>query len=296
MGEYSRIEWCDHTFNPWIGCTKVSAGCINCYAERDMDHRFGRVEWGPRGTRSITSLANRQKPYKWNKRAQEQGRVETVFCSSLADVFEDWRGEGDMDLWRAQLFSTIRQTPWLIWLLLTKRPENVKHMVPGSWHVDWPPNALLGFSAEDQGNYDFRIMEAIQIPTPVLWLSAEPLLGPISLYNLSRSMNVDWVITGGESGPNARPTHSKWVTNMRDACVANSVPFFHKQWGEWGHSTQYAAEMNLDSEYHVDIHTWQDGTRSWRMGRKETGSLLFGREHKEFPPYLNEYEESLQDA
>ena len=298
MGEYTKISWADHSFNPWIGCAKVSAGCINCYAERDMDLRFGKVKWGPRGTRVLTKTANWNKPRKWNERAQENGHIETVFCASLADVFEDWQGNHlqphQMDDWREELFHMMVETPWLVWLVLTKRPENVMYMIPPVWRDSWPPNVLVGFSAEDQGNYDFRIREARKIPTPILWLSAEPLLGPINLYH-GHEMDVDWVITGGESGPSARPTHSRWVSNIRDVCAANDVPFYHKQWGEWAHSAQYAV-MNDSGRVWKDTHTWPDGSGSWRVGRKEAGRLLFGRMHDEFPPYLYEYEESLQDA
>jgi protein gp37 len=128
MGENSKIEWTDHTFNPWIGCTKVSDGCKHCYAEALMDKRYGRVKWGPQGTRQRTSADNWRKPLQWNKQAVKEDKHYRVFCSSLADVFED---NPQLTEWRADLFNLIAETPNLDWLLLTKRPENINRMVAG---------------------------------------------------------------------------------------------------------------------------------------------------------------------
>lgn len=163
MAEKSAISWTHSTFNPWIGCTKVSDGCRFCYAEADMDKRRGRVKWGPAGTRSKTSEAYWREPFKWNKAAQAAGERRRVFCASLADVFEAWDGpivdhrglqlwkrdNGDyttsddypdtvaltMDDLRRDLFTTINDTPWLDWLLLSKRPENIKRM--------WQPRNMV---------------------------------------------------------------------------------------------------------------------------------------------------------
>lgn len=120
--ENTKIEWADHTFNPWIGCTKVSDGCKHCYAEHLMDTRLGRVKWGPQGIRQRTSAAYWRYPLKWNKRLEGTGRRERVFCASLADVFED---RPELEEWRQDLYHLISETPNLDWLLLTKRPENV---------------------------------------------------------------------------------------------------------------------------------------------------------------------------
>lgn len=166
MAENSEISWTDHTFNPWMGCTKVSPACANCYAENMMDTRYGKVEWGPRGTRVLTAPANWRKPLKWNREAELAGVRKRVFCASLADVFEDWSGplinaKGDRMFWghpgcdhdmkdeftpeshtagdeplitldnaRRKLFALIDATPHLDWLLLTKRPENILRMWP----------------------------------------------------------------------------------------------------------------------------------------------------------------------
>jgi protein gp37 len=162
MAETTGISWADATFNPWIGCTKVSPACANCYAERDFDIRYGRVKWGPRGSRMVTSESNWHKPVKWNRDAERDGVRKRVFCASLADIFEDWQGpmykssgaqlfnySGNGGWWdqtenivgmgegaltmqdvRNRLFMLIDSTPNLDWLVLTKRPENILRMTP----------------------------------------------------------------------------------------------------------------------------------------------------------------------
>src|SRR6266404_3416295 len=128
MAENSKIEWCDHTFNPWIGCQKVSPGCDHCYAEAMMDKRYGRVKWGPHGERKRTSEDNWKKPLVWAKRAN--GHRPRVFCASLAD----WLDNRVAPRWRSDLGRLIEDTPELDWLLLTKRPENYEKLAP--WPLD----------------------------------------------------------------------------------------------------------------------------------------------------------------
>jgi protein gp37 len=143
MGEYSKIEWCDHTFNPWIGCQKVSPGCDHCYAEAMMEHRYKRVKWGPHGERQRTAEQNWKKPIQWNaqshKFGKEYGRRARVFCASLADVFDN---QVDAS-WRSDLFALIRRCRKLDWLVLTKRPENIEKMLPSDWG-DGYSNVWLG--------------------------------------------------------------------------------------------------------------------------------------------------------
>lgn len=258
MGEQTGIEWCDHTFNPWMGCTKVSAGCANCYAEREMDHRHGRVKWGDAGTRVRTSASYWRQPYSWAKAASAAGIRRRVFCASLADVFED---RPELVQWRRELFALIAATPELDWLLLTKRPENVmRHVrqIQGDAAAqqdplavalyDWargkqaPPNVWIGTSVEDQTTAETRVPCLVKIPATVRFLSCEPLLGPVDVTGICDQVcgAIDWVIVGGESGPKARPTHPKWARDLRDQCAAAGVPFFFKQWGEWIAVTQYA--------------------------------------------------------
>lgn len=224
MGANTKIAWCDHTFNPWIGCTKVSSGCAHCYAENLMDIRYGKVEWGPNGTRHRTSNDNWRKPLKkWNPYAEATGVRAKVFCASLADVFEDWRGPVldsrgneivvqangsyctgvrgpnirplNMDDLRRDLFLLIDRTPWLDWLLLTKRPDNIRKMwiypdvvtIPSDMEIMREAvrrqNVWLGTSVSDQQSADKQIPMLLDCDdmARVLFLSADPLLGPIDM-------------------------------------------------------------------------------------------------------------------
>lgn len=343
MGADSKIEWTDHTFNPWIGCSKVHGGCTNCYAEELMANRYGKVQWGPNGTRVMTSPTNWVKPLLWNRQANAAGVRAKVFCASLADVFEDWHGGRDGDgamtchktgedlsvnanghVWpagwpsmsdgddwgirpftmqdaRRRLFALIDKTPHLDWLLLTKRPENVLRMWPkkpfedsawngtldGYWHrVEQQKvrqNVFLGTSVSDQASADKQIPDLLKCRDlcPVLFLSAEPLLGPVDLSvpwegeSELQTLQADWVIVGGESGHGARPMHPQWARDIRDQCQAAGVPFFFKQWGEW-----VPAEDGSSPIVNGYCHE-QPGFR--RVGKKAAGRLLDGREWSEFP-------------
>lgn len=228
MAENSGIAWTTHTFNPWIGCTKVSAGCRACYAENLMDTRYKKAQWGPNGTRVLTSPGNWAKPLKWNKEAAAAGTRVRVFCASLADVFEDWMGPvhnhkgevlatfgggyrpalaGDdfcratLDDIRRDLFALIDATPNLDWLLLTKRPENIRRMWvhPNDTGTGFESltrkryNVWLGTSVAVQADADKNIPELLQCRnlSPVLWVSAEPMLGKIDLRNIPTTTKND---------------------------------------------------------------------------------------------------------
>lgn len=351
MAANSKIEWTHHTFNPWIGCTKVAAGCQHCYAERDMDKRLGKVQWGPSGTRVKTSEANWKKPLAWNRAAAKAGERHRVFCASLADVFEDWDGimrghQGGYlhhaDKWyrskgekfielddiaigksrvtmndlRRELFALIDATPHLDWLLLTKRPENIAKMWPDCAvepnrqpHSDGRNNVWLGTSIANQADADRNIPELLKCRelAPVLFLSAEPLLGPVDLRRthrlternespLPRPINqLDLVICGGESGPHARPMHSNWARSLRAQCQVAGVPYFFKQWGEWApwaiadnvphrDRVPYGEFHDRSPESWVDDCLCEEGSEvMYRIGKKAAGRLLDGREWNELP-------------
>jgi protein gp37 len=258
MGEFSKIEWTDHTFNPWIGCTKVSDGCKFCYAEQLMDHRYHKVEWGPTGTRQRTSVANWRKPLQWDKRAAVERRRYRVFCASLADVFED---RPELYSWREELFGLIDKTPNLDWLLLTKRPENVERMVleitAGYLGLANFGNVWLGTSVENQEQADRRIPHLMAIRAKVRFLSMEPLLGPVDLWSARYSNpnggltgavtswdnGINWVIVGGESGKNSRPMYAEWAQAIKRDCEGAGVPFFFKQ----GSAANWSDYKNFDS-------------------------------------------------
>jgi len=273
MSANSKIEWCDHTFNPWIGCTKVSPGCAHCYAEA-RDQRFaGGVHWGKGAARKLTSEANWRELLKWN--AAAQARRPRVFCASLADWLDD---EVPIE-WLARLLALIHATPNLDWLLLTKRPGNfavrvvlvVAHLAEKFskridakakddpfilWLYAWtghnpPANVWLGTTVEDQVRADERIPQLLAIPAKVRFLSCEPLLGPVDIAaglpierHVTGDAGIDWVIAGGESGPGARPMHPDWARGLRDQCAAAGVPFLFKQWGEFRPATSVGEATN----------------------------------------------------
>lgn len=301
MGEITKIQWTDHTFNPWRGCAKVHTGCANCYAEAQAKRNPGVLGvWGPHGSRVIASESKWREPLKWNRDAEKAGERRRVFCASLADVFEDSdlevrdsrgrfvhcceRGHysafdriyaygaececgslyraATLDRVRKRLFALIDATPWLDWQLLTKRPENVRR---GDVVGHYRPNVWLGVSVSDQATADKYISELLKLwdLTPVLFVSAEPLVGPIDIGGAmprckccgglgyigpdlecgecggrgNMCPQPDWLIVGGESGPNARPCNVDWIRSIVRQCKAAGVACFVKQLGtkpfEW---------------------------------------------------------------
>jgi len=224
MAEFSKIEWTDATFNPWIGCQKVSTGCDNCYAETQNKFRkWNGGTWGPHAPRKRTSEANWNKLLRLGRQAAATGKSRRVFCASLADVFDNKAPEGA----REDLFDLIRQTLMLDWLMLTKRPENIRKMLPDDWH-DGYPNVWLGVTAEDQEWYDHRWSILRKIPAKIRFISYEPALGPLRIGG-HWGHRPDWLICGGESGGNARYMEPKWAYDLRDQCQLFGVSFFMKQ-------------------------------------------------------------------
>lgn len=310
MGANTGIEWCHATFNPWRGCTKVSAGCKNCYAET-MSGRNPAVlgVWGPRGTRVVAAESYWRQPIKWNAAAAAAGERHRVFCASLADVFE---GPETMPAseWpkvvaaRARLFDLISDTPNLDWLLLTKRPQNIMQMLidAGRGFQDLPPWVWIGTSVEDQAAADERIPHLLRVPARVRFLSCEPLLGPVDLREwfdaghesggpagwVGEPIGIHWVIVGGESGAGARPMHPEWARSLRDQCVAAGVKFFFKQTGEWvpyGHigSLQDEAADRWDGDWTRCAIRNEHGMQFVRVGKHRAGRQLDGRNWDETP-------------
>ncbi len=348
MAENTKIEWCDHTFNPWEGCQKVGPGCDHCYAEA-RDQRFtGGQHWGPGAPRRRTSPAARLQPLRWNRAAEKAGRRARVFCASLADVFDN----AVPTEWRDDLWALISATPHLDWLLLTKRPGNIAAMLPPSGGKGWH-NVWLGCTVVNQAEADRDIPKLLAVPAAVRFLSMEPLLGPVDLepwlpwpcggddlpdgrpfgcyeceigdcqncpkirahywceegprgddgcpaWIAHGRTTLDWVIVGGESGPNARPMHPDWARSIRDQCQAAEVPFLFKQWGEWETSLDRDRD---DPDWRADYsRNYVDrGKSRWlnlaggqgfhgdrfhvmrRVGKRAAGRLLDGREWTEFP-------------
>lgn len=229
MGETTAISWTDHTFNPWIGCTKVSPACDHCYAE-SMAKRYGWAKWGHGEARKRTSADNWKKPLAWDRAAKRDGIRRRVFCASLADVFD---AEVPNE-WRDDLFhKLICKTPNLDWLLLTKRPQVAwKFFEP--YRVKGPPsNVWLGTTAEDQPMLELRAGTLMSIPATVHFLSVEPMLGPMDILALGAKVQKwpDWIICGGESGPGARPLNESWARSLMSQTHFVGSKFFMKQLG-----------------------------------------------------------------
>jgi protein gp37 len=221
----TAISWCDHSFPPWFGCTRVSPGCDNCYAEDWTVRRFHKADWGARAARVRSAASTWQRPLAWNRKADREGTTRFVFCSELSDVFDNRAP----DEWRAELWRMIRDTPALVWLILTKRPQNLRRMLPADWG-DGYPNAWLGVTAENQREAERRLPLLHRTPAIRRFVSAEPLLEAV---DLSRWLGpVSWVIAGCESDhrrPGKRPTDPAWLRQLRDQCVAAAVAFWLKQ-------------------------------------------------------------------
>ncbi len=269
----SKIEWTDHTFNPWHGCQRVSPGCEHCYAEA-LNHRYGFDNWGPAKTtaRREMSLNYWQQPYKWNEAARKEGRRARVFCASMADVFEE---HPDLPPLRERLWFLIEHTPNLDWLLLTKRPENMYKMLPGTWLVLPRPNVWLGTSTENQEWFDRRIGPLLSTPARIHFLSAEPLIGPIDM----RRYRPSWVIVGGESGHGARPMHPDWARSLRDQCQVAGVAFHFKQFGEYLPRSQMIPGVHCSEGEQIG----QSDSSFLRLGKHAAGRLLDNREWNEVP-------------
>jgi len=255
----SKIEWTDHTFNPWWGCTKVSDACNNCYAEA-WAKRTGHDVWGYRKPRRQLSDAYWMQPLIWDAEAKLKGR-RRVFCASMADVFE-WGS--DLNNLRSRLWAVIESTPNLDWLLLTKRPHLINRLTP--WGENWPGNVWVGTTVEDQQAARKRIPKLLDTFAKVKFLSCEPLLEKVELKTWIEG--IDWVIAGGETGAKARPTSPSWFRNIRDLCIQRNVPFHFKQWGDW-----FPLEEMGDPFVSPRIETWY-GEEFAKLGKKKTGRLL----------------------
>ena len=316
----TKIEWTDESWNPVRGCTRVSKGCENCYAETQA-HRFSGPGQayegltvlkadGPRWTGKIRLVPEKlDEPLRWRKPRK-------VFVNSMSDLFH----EGVPDEFIDRVFAVMALSPQHTFQILTKRPERMREFLsdrlfksaptvccievswgPGGicWadmdEVKLPlPNVWLGVSVEDQATADERLAVLLEVPAKVRFVSYEPALGPVDFTRIypadaggdlpvnvltpfnphSGVGHLDWVICGGESGPEARPMNRDWARQVRDQCEAAGVPFFFKQWGEWS---------PVDPKQSYRSVTVNTETGMVRVGKKAAGAKLDGREHREFP-------------
>ena len=241
MSQNTSIEWTHHTANPWWGCTKLSPACDNCYAEviarRLGEKLFGQaVGWGPGAERRYRVDETVSDARKWDRAAARAGERHRVFCSSMADVFE---GLAEQRPYLERLCALIEETTHLDWLLLTKRPNQITRLA--KWGTgEWPRNVWTGCTIENQEWADRRLPHLLAVPSVLRFVSVEPLFSALDLRSqLGHGPGqINWVICGGESGQRARgvPDVIDWYRDLRDQCVAAGVPFFFKQWGNFGQS------------------------------------------------------------
>ncbi|MDH7578499.1 MAG: phage Gp37/Gp68 family protein [Bacillota bacterium] len=311
MVSQTKIEWADAVWNPVTGCTPVSEGCQNCYAKRMATRLRGRFGYPEDEPFRVTLHEDRvEEPLRWRK-------PKRIFVCSMGDLFHpDVSTNYQEQVWRVML-STDKHT----FLVLTKRSERmrneIKHVYarifadPEMKHHRVPDNIWLGVTAENQQAVDERIPILLQIPAAVHWVSCEPLLGPVDLLHVDgndvlspatddfwneleelRPAHLDWIVVGGETGPNARPMHPDWVRSLRNQAVAAGVPFFFKSWGEYIPSYDAGERSSERGQYNRTIgECWvkssyrfpDDGQVMVKVGKKAAGRLLDGRTWDEVP-------------
>jgi protein gp37 len=280
MSDQSQIEWTDSTWNPATGCSKISQGCKNCYAESYWE----RLPMNPKTAyfgRAFTDVMTHpdrlDQPLRWK-------RPRKIFVNSMSDLFHESIPDQFIDqVWRVMAGAMHHK-----FQVLTKRPERMRAYLRGNHargiKMDWG-NIWIGVSAEDQETANERIPILLDTPAAVRWVSAEPLLGPINFRrwfffqvaarpaDCPAAPGIDWVVVGGESGPKARPMDPAWVRVLRDQCVHYRIPFLFKQWGEYGPNW-----YNDDAGVMIPGSEWVD-----RMGKKKAGRVLDGRTWDQYP-------------
>lgn len=302
MAETSAIEWCDATVNFWWGCSKVSPGCDNCYAEAWNAFR-GTGEWGPgaprrpiKGSVALIRKLNRISPLDF---FTDHGRLMRVFVQSMSDTFDN---EID-DAWRTVLFSELEQARWIHTILLTKRIGNVAGMVPPPWlEGRWPRHIglMISVCTQREANRDIKKLRDLKKRLGIPWvgISFEPMIEPITPPAID---GIDWIIVGGESGKKGqvtRPLHPKWVWNIQHACTRAGVAFFFQQWGDWlpeGEAdTAVVADLRRRGVETIELHADPspfasvrfDTRTMYRAGKRLSGGLLGGHEYRAFPKEL----------
>jgi protein gp37 len=315
MGKTS-IEWTDASWNPIVGCTEVSPGCANCYAARlaatrlrntpqykDLAALSGKYDGDVNGVRVSSRWAGQlrflperlEEPLHWRQPRK-------IFVCDMGDLFHE---SVPAEL-IAQVFMVMRDCPQHTFQVLTKRPQRMLDIIGHDSPYSKNPlrNVWVGVSVENQHFADERIPLLLATPAAVRWISAEPLLGPVNLRDIQGKdylheaklagatipRALDWIVCGGESGPNARPMHPDWARSLRDQCLAAGVPFFFKQWGEWADPRQSVCAFHSGGihDYVADGREHSEGcpnAKSFmvKSGKKAAGRLLDGREWNEFP-------------
>lgn len=295
----SKIEWTDRTWNPITGCTKVSEGCRNCYAEREFPRSYKRHG---REFNDVKEHEDRMlKPLSWTKSSR-------VFVNSMSDLFH--KDVSDKTILR--IFNIMELAATHQFQVLTKRPDRMRKWLKKHTTTKPANNIWIGVSVEDQETADDRISILLDTPAAVRWISAEPLLGPIDFNAFSDAAEpflnlnalsglrenpfgetvtraygtkIDWVIVGGESGPRARPMNPDWVHSILKQCWKDHVPFFFKQWGEWAPhypGKDWEPSDKTLFEYFTPSPLGH-GSKVWKMGKKAAGRILDDRTWDQYP-------------
>lgn len=251
MADRSLIEWTEATWNPVTGCSKVSAGCAHCYAQR-LAYRLKAMgaERYRNGFRVTLHDDLLDLPKRWIK-------PRLIFVNSMSDLFHDHVP----DEFIARVFETMRACPQHTFQVLTKRSKRLRALAP---MLEWTPNIWMGVSVENERAMS-RIEDLKAVPAHVRFISCEPLLGPLDNLPLD---GIHWVIVGGESGPKARPMEAQWVRSIRDRCRAAGVPFFFKQWGGV-HKSRHGRMLDGQMYDEMPMQHCNGGNTSQVRGRLE---------------------------
>lgn len=308
----TKIEWTNRTWNPVTGCTPCSRGCENCYAMRminRLQHNPLTAEKYKEGNKVVMHISELFRPKRWRKPSM-------VFVCSMGDLFH----EKVTDIFILEILGVIRKNPKHIFQILTKRPHRAVEFLRRNNIKLLSPNVWFGVSVEDQEQADIRIPYLLKIPAHIRFISAEPLLSEINIkdqlgavlkYVRPTTPKINWVIAGGETGPNARPMHPDWVRSIRDQCHATNTPFFFKSWGEfkpnfqpfsslqhWVNKAQTWLAGNKwrrDFDKCIDLSgkhlfrgaDFQDAAYPvypmWKTGKKKSGNHIDGQTYTQFP-------------
>lgn len=263
MGTKTGISWTDKTFNMVIGCSRYDECCVYCYAER-LDARFYKEgHWGVKSDRKTMSEKYWKSPLAWNENAKKNGINFKVFCSSMADVFED---NDKLIPEREKLWKLIKATPNLTWQILTKRYDCIEKFLPEDWG-DGYDNVWLGISVGLQKRADEYIPVFLKVKAKTKFLSCEPLIGEINLSPYLKTGNINWVIVGGESGNGSVPEDKsvkfryrecklEWIESIVKECKENNIAVFTKQLG-----THLAKTMKLKDKTGADVDEFPESIK-----------------------------------
>jgi protein gp37 len=292
MGLDTSIGWCEHTWNLWLGCQKVSPACDHCYAARDDVRYGGGKHWGAKAPR-LERMHWRKQLESFKRAAIKDGKKHRIFLGSTMDIFEkpmalELNAHRTTDDVRKEAFLLMEDASMITFLLLTKRPQNIIKYIPEHWKTNCPANVWFGCTVVNQEEADRDIPHLLQAPgIDNKFLSIEPILGRVDLmphllftdFDLANNPSrIGWVIAGGESGHGARVTNPDWFRLLQAQCEIANVPFFFKQWGVW----------YPNGESWTDIHSATHESMIKAKSSFDTGNMLDGKIHENYPQSMTE--------